>query len=81
MTASPHLPWTRRLALTGLGRPDAGNVPRNFNISPDGRFLLAANQETNTVVAFRINTETGALEPTGGKADVAAPVCVLFRAP
>ena len=69
-------------SLTGLGQtPTQGKVPRNFNISPDGRFLLAANQETNTVVAFRINTDTGALEPTGGKADVATPVCVLFRAP
>jgi len=69
-------------ALTGLGQTlTQGRVPRNFNVSPDGRFLLAANQETNTVVAFRINTDSGTLEPAGGKADVATPVCVLFRAP
>lgn len=55
-----------------------GETPRNFAIDPSGRFLLAANQKTGTVVVFRINQQTGELTPTGSTIDVPAPVCVRF---
>ena len=32
-----------------------GEVPRDFEISPDGRFLLAANQNSNSITTFKIN--------------------------
>jgi 6-phosphogluconolactonase len=53
-----------------------GKIPRNFVIDPTGRFLLAANQNTNNVVIFKINQETGLLEPTGKQLDIPSPVCL-----
>ena len=42
----------------------------------DENVLLAANQNTDTVVTFRIHPRTGALKATGHVADVPTPVCV-----
>ena len=58
-----------------------GRNPRNFGIDPSGRYLLAANQSSNSVVVFRINPETGALTPTGETASVPRPVCLKFVEP
>ncbi len=57
-----------------------GKVPRNFGIDPTGNFLIAANQNTNNLVVFRINAKTGGLTPTGQNLEVGAPVCVKFMA-
>ena len=38
-----------------------------FAIDPSGTWLLASNQDTNTIVTFRINHQTGHLHPTGHK--------------
>lgn len=65
--------------LTAVGYESTqGRTPRNFNIDPSGKWLLAANQGSGTVVVFAIDAETGRLRATGQKADVPAPVCVLF---
>jgi len=53
-------------------------TPRNFNIDPTGKFCLVANQGGDSVVVFRIDQKTGALEPTGHKISIARPVCVRF---
>src|SRR6266481_5017421 len=58
--------------------PTMGKTPRNFAIDPTGKFLLAANQESNTIVTFRIDAITGALSPTGDPVQVPAPVCIVF---
>src|SRR5260370_21104488 len=34
--------------------PTMGKTPRNYAIDPTGKFLLAANQESNNIVIFRI---------------------------
>jgi 6-phosphogluconolactonase len=39
---------------------------------------LAANQDTDTIVTFRIDPQTGELTPTGHVTDVATPVCLLM---
>lgn len=54
-----------------------GEVPRNFAIEPTGRFLLAANQESGSVVIFAIDPETGKLAERQRLA-VPKPVCVRF---
>ena len=65
--------------LTLLGHTDTkGKTPRNFVISPDGRFLLAANQDSNTVVVFSIDEQTGELTATGEIEEVMSPVCLKF---
>jgi 6-phosphogluconolactonase len=55
-----------------------GKRPRNFNISPDGNWLLAANQDTDNIAVFKINKQTGDLTDTGNTIHVSMPVCVLF---
>ena len=55
-----------------------GKTPRNFAIDPTGTFLLAANQESNNIVVFRIDPATGSLTPTGQSVEVPAPVCITF---
>ena len=53
-----------------------GQTPRNFVLNPEGTFLFAANQQTDTVVTFAIDTETGELNATGDVAEVPTPVCL-----
>jgi 6-phosphogluconolactonase len=58
--------------------PTQGKTPRNFGIDPTGTWLLAAHQDSDNVVAFRIDAKTGRLTPTGQTLEVGAPVCVKF---
>jgi len=60
--------------------PTMGKTPRTFAIDPTGKFLLAANQESNNIVIFRIDSTTGALSPTGEIIAAPAPVCITFVA-
>ena len=39
-----------------------GSTPRNFHLTPDGEFLLAANQDSDTVASFRISDGGETLE-------------------
>ena len=50
----------------------------NFTLSPSGRWLLVANQHTNSVVVFRVDSETGVPAPTGQVVTIPAPVCLRF---
>lgn len=65
------LEWREQYSTEGIG-------PRNFNFSPDGRFVLVANQSSNEVVVFQRNQVTGELTDTGKRISVPAPVCVVF---
>jgi 6-phosphogluconolactonase len=51
-----------------------GSIPRGFAIDPSGRLLLAGNQNSDTVVPFRINQQTGKLHPTGAITHTPVPV-------
>ena len=43
---------------------------------PEGEFLLVANQDTDNLVSFRIDPESGTLTATGHSVHVPTPVCV-----
>ncbi len=58
--------------------PTLGQAPRNFAIDPTGQFLLAANQNSNEVVVFKRNVQTGKLIDTGKRIAVSKPVCLKF---
>ena len=58
--------------------PTLGLAPRNFVIDPTGQFLLAANQNSNEVVVFKRNMQTGKLTDTGKRIAVSKPVCLKF---
>lgn len=59
--------------------PVQGDWPRNFTLSPGGRFLLAANQKSGNISVFKINADTGIPEFTGNQINLPSPVCLLFR--
>jgi len=48
-------------------------VPRNFGIDPSGAYLIAANQDGDSLIVFRINGDTGALTPAGSTVKVPIP--------
>lgn len=58
--------------------PCGGKHPRNFELSPDGRWLVCANQNSNNLVSFKVDPATGRLAPTGSVVTVPQGVCVLF---
>jgi 6-phosphogluconolactonase len=58
--------------------PTQGKTPRNFGLDPTGAFLLAAHQDTDNVVVFRVDAKTGRVTPTGQILEVGSPVCVKF---
>jgi 6-phosphogluconolactonase len=59
-------------------KPVSGTTPRNFVIDPTGTFLLVANQDSNQVITFRIDAESGELFETGYKSEIPMPVCLKF---
>jgi 6-phosphogluconolactonase len=63
--------------LTYIGNePVLGKVPRNFMITPNGKFVLVANQETDNITIFKRDAKTGKLSPTGKQIEVPVPVCL-----
>ena len=55
-----------------------GLMPRNFNLTSDGKYLLVAHQASNDIVIFERDEFTGKLTQTLWKAEVNKPV-YLFR--
>ena len=53
-----------------------GETPRNFAIVGQGDYLIAANQNTDNIVFFKLNSESGALQATGLEIEVPMPVCL-----
>jgi 6-phosphogluconolactonase len=57
--------------------PTGGKTPRNFNIDPTGSYLIAANLDSDTLVAFRIDPKSGKLTQ-GATVAALTPSCVKF---
>lgn len=70
-------PATGTLSLEGR-RPSGGKTPRNFLITPDGEFLLAANQNSDQVVLFKRDIRTGQFVESGKTLTVGNPVYLLM---
>jgi 6-phosphogluconolactonase (cycloisomerase 2 family) len=60
--------------------PSGGIMPRNFNLTQDGRYLLSAHQASNDIVIFERDAISGILSLTPWKATVHKPV-YLHRLP
>jgi len=58
--------------------PCGGKHPRNFELSPDGQWLVCANQDSDNLVSFKVDAATGRLTATGSVITLPKPVCVLF---
>ena len=68
-------PATGKLQTVGY-QPVFGKEPRNFILDPSGRYLLVANQNSNNIVIFRVDRQTGLLQPTGEELPVPSPSCL-----
>ncbi len=55
-----------------------GGWPRNFNIDPTGKWLIAAGRDSNTATLFSIDAESGELTFMRETQPVPTPICVLF---
>ena len=53
-----------------------GATPRNFAIDPSGTWVLAENQNGDTIHTFRRDADSGKLDHTGHMLSVPAPVCI-----
>jgi 6-phosphogluconolactonase len=58
--------------------PTGGAMPRNFKIDPTGAYLMTANELSNNIVVFKIDSNTGRLTKTGTEIKVDTPVCIQF---
>ena len=67
-----------RLSL--VGHQPTGRHPRNFIITPNGKYLLAACQNSNLIQVFEIDRETGLLREDKLRqiTDINRPVCLKF---
>ena len=66
-----------KLSLIGH-QSTLGKTPRNFNFDPTGNFLLVANQNSDKIVVFKIDKDTGLLTDTNNNIDVGKPVCLKW---
>lgn len=59
--------------------PIRGAWPRNFNLSPDGNWLIAAGADSNTLSVFTIDNKTGELQfKPASVRNMPKPICVFF---
>lgn len=66
--------------LTKVGYQLTARHPRNFVITPNGKFLLVASRDDNKIQVFAINNETGLLTNTSQDILINKPVCLKFAA-
>jgi 6-phosphogluconolactonase (cycloisomerase 2 family) len=57
-----------------------GKTPRFFTLTPNGRFLFALNEDSDSIVAFAVDAHNGRLKPTGFSVQSGSPVCMIFSA-
>jgi 6-phosphogluconolactonase len=70
-------PQSGELNLVGH-QSTLGKTPRNFNFDPSGDFLLVANQNSDDIIIFKRDKQTGLLTDTGKKIEVGNPVCIKW---
>ncbi|MBP9557517.1 MAG: beta-propeller fold lactonase family protein, partial [Parabacteroides sp.] len=64
--------------LTKIGYQLTGIHPRNFVITPNGKFLLCAYRDSHIVQVYEIDKQSGLLKDTGKDIRVSKPVCLKF---
>jgi len=64
--------------LAKVGYQRTGIHPRNFNITPNGKYLLVACRDSNEIEVFSINKKNGLLRDTSQPIKLGKPVCIQF---
>lgn len=62
----------RRVVRTG------GQMPRDFNFTPDGDYLVVGYQFQGYLDVYRVNAEEADLVCVGRGTDIPSPVCIAF---
>ena len=68
---------TGMLAPVGW-EPTQGRTPRFFTLDPAGSLLYAANLDSDNIVTFRVDQQTGKLTPTAQVIETGSPSCIIF---
>jgi 6-phosphogluconolactonase len=55
-----------------------GEWPRHFQLTPDARYLVVENEDTDDVRSYEIDAD-GRLSATGHEIEIPDPVCLRFR--
>jgi 6-phosphogluconolactonase len=56
-----------------------GKTPRHFTFDPTGGYLLVANQDSDSLIVFKVHPTTGELRPTGPPVNkIVKPACIAF---
>jgi len=61
-----------------VGFQPTGLHPRNFAVTPNGKYLLCACRDSDRIEIYSINQEDGKLKDTGKRIELGKPVCVQF---
>jgi 6-phosphogluconolactonase len=70
---------TKTGELTRRGAVDCGGkTPRNFRLTPDGRYLLVANQDSDNIAVFKVDPQNGDLTLTDQSIAIPKPMCIKF---
>lgn len=64
--------------LVPLSYISTGNTPCNFEITPDGKWVIVACQDDNRLEVYRCNPKDGSLSATGYAVSCPKPACVVF---
>lgn len=64
--------------LTRVGYRPTAPHPRNFAITPNGKYLLVAARDANAIEVYAVDRETGMLSSTGCTINTYKPVCLKF---
>lgn len=64
--------------LTKIGYQPTARHPRNFVITPNGKYLLVAGRDDNKIQVFEINNDSGMLTNTNQDILISKPVCLKF---
>ena len=64
--------------LEKVGYQLTGKHPRNFNITPNGKYVLVADMNDNKIEIFERDTTTGLLTNTQRDISLSMPVCIVF---
>lgn len=58
--------------------PCGGKTPRFTTLSPDGSRFFSANEDSDTIQVFDVDSETGMLSATKIVIATASPTCICF---
>lgn len=66
-----------KLTLAGH-QSTLGRTPRYFSLDPSGHYLLCGNQNSDEIVIFKRDLNSGLLTDTGNRVKLGKPVCIKW---